>query len=131
MHGDASTRRTRAVAHTTLYRAVVAGKLPRPDTLTCTDCGGPAREYDHYLGYAPEHRLSVQPVCRGCHNKRAWDRGERLRPPPKSERTCIVCGEPVPKWRTTRCNRCRLYLATHGVERPLDTRKGDPRYRKH
>lgn len=49
--------------------AITAGKLPRPDTLKCHYCPEQAEQYHHYLGYEPEHRLDVVPVCRICHNK--------------------------------------------------------------
>jgi hypothetical protein len=52
-------------------------KIPHPKTLLCSDCGGPAVEYDHYLGYEREHWLDVQPVCRRCHHQRGYKRGER------------------------------------------------------
>jgi hypothetical protein len=51
--------------------------LPRASDVPCHDCGhvyavgsDPRHEYDHYLGYAPEHRESVQAVCIPCHVKR-------------------------------------------------------------
>jgi len=51
-------------------------RLPRPNDLPCTDCGhiwseGERRhEYDHHLGYAAEHHLSVEAVCTTCHHAR-------------------------------------------------------------
>jgi len=51
-------------------------------TYTCAQCGrlcgwchayatGERRhEYDHYLGYAPEHHEHVQAVCTTCHGAR-------------------------------------------------------------
>jgi len=50
--------------------AVRAGRMTPVTALTCTDCGEPAQQYDHYLGYEPEHYLSVQAVCRRCHGQR-------------------------------------------------------------
>ena len=47
-------------------RAVISGKLPRPDTLQCS-CSKQAEQYHHYLGYKPKHRLDVIPVCKKCH----------------------------------------------------------------
>lgn len=63
---------------------VDVGLLPDPNTLPCTDCGhvhsGDRRhEYDHHLGYAAEHQLSVEAVCSGCHGKRTSVRGETKR----------------------------------------------------
>ena len=55
---------------------VRTGHRPHPNTLPCTDCGhrwapGERRhEYDHHLGYAPEHHYDVEPVCTPCHAKR-------------------------------------------------------------
>ena len=53
-------------------QAIKQGKLPHPTTLTCADCGAVATSYDHYLGYAPEHWLDVQPVCDRHNGVRAW-----------------------------------------------------------
>jgi hypothetical protein len=56
--------------------AVRFGRMPYPNTLPCKDCGhvwapGQRRhEYDHHLGYAPEHHYDVEPVCTLCHAKR-------------------------------------------------------------
>jgi hypothetical protein len=59
---------------------IAVGLLPEPDDLACCDCrhlGGDRRhEYDHYLGYAPEHHEHVQAVCSKCHRRRAVERGE-------------------------------------------------------
>ena len=56
------------------------GLLPDPNAVPCTDCEhlGPERrhEYDHHLGYAPEHHEDVEPVCAPCHNDRTVQRGE-------------------------------------------------------
>lgn len=55
---------------------VRTGRRPHPNSLPCTDCGhvwfkGERRhEYDHHLGYAPEHHLDVEPVCTTCHHAR-------------------------------------------------------------
>lgn len=69
--------------HTHLYLAGQAvalaiheGRLLHPTKLPCTDCGaawrrnGPRHEYDHHVSYAPEHYLSVEPVCKPCHTQR-------------------------------------------------------------
>ena len=53
-------------AQKAVNNAITAGKLPRPDTLKCT-CKGPAKEYHHHKGYAPEHWFDVVPKCTGCH----------------------------------------------------------------
>lgn len=55
---------------------VESGRLPRPNSLPCFDCGhryadGERRhEYDHYLGYDAEHHYHVQAVCTTCHGRR-------------------------------------------------------------
>lgn len=74
---DGDKRQARARTN----HAVQTGLLPSPAMLPCTDCGhvtdGKRRhEYDHYLGYAAEHQLTVQAVCSRCHHER-----ERRRTP--------------------------------------------------
>lgn len=59
-------------AHRRVALAVRSGRIPRPALLRCTDCGRPAAHYDHHRGYAPEHALSVQPVCVACHWQRTY-----------------------------------------------------------
>ena len=54
-------------ARTAVGNAIKAGALPHPTTLNCV-CGHFAREYHHHLGYAPEHRLDVIPMCIQCHH---------------------------------------------------------------
>jgi hypothetical protein len=50
--------------------AVLAGHLPPVKARRCADCEGPAAVYHHHSGYAPEHWLSVEPLCRKCHHRR-------------------------------------------------------------
>lgn len=61
-------------ARSAVSYAVRMGRLPRASAVLCTDCGhlGSDRrhEYDHYLGYEPEHHLHVEPVCTTCHADR-------------------------------------------------------------
>lgn len=45
---------------------IFKGKLAHPKTLECTDCGEPARLYDH-RNYVPE---AIEPVCHGCNIRR-------------------------------------------------------------
>ena len=47
--------------------AVKKGILPPVKTLTCVDCGKPARVYEHRDYNKP---LEVEPVCNGCNIKR-------------------------------------------------------------
>jgi hypothetical protein len=55
---------------------VEQGLIPRPGALPCTDCGhrvgdtARRHEYDHHLGYAPEHHERVEAVCSVCHGAR-------------------------------------------------------------
>ena len=55
-------------AKVAVYNAVHSGKLPYPNTLKCVKCGKQAQQYHHYKGYAKEHWLDVQPVCKICHS---------------------------------------------------------------
>lgn len=54
-------------ARNKVNNAVAGGKLPRASTFSCVNCGGPAKDYHHHKGYAPEFWLDVVPVCRACH----------------------------------------------------------------
>ena len=47
--------------------AIRNGSLPAPHILKCQQCGGPAQQYHHFLGYDQAHFLSVIPLCRQCH----------------------------------------------------------------
>jgi len=73
----------RELARGVVNRSVLAGRLPAANTLPCSDCGhvitpeSPRRhEYDHFLGYEPEHQLDVQAVCTLCHADR--EKGRRV-----------------------------------------------------
>jgi len=57
-------------AHAAVAWAIRNGHLPPVSDEICQDCGGTAREYHHDKGYAPEHRLSVVPLCAPCHRRR-------------------------------------------------------------
>ena len=57
-------------AHQAVAKAVRLGQLPSHASCLCLDCGQPATAYHHYLGYAPEHWLDVQPLCETCHHTR-------------------------------------------------------------
>jgi hypothetical protein len=54
-------------ARRVMYRTILAGKFPKPDTFHCVVCGGQASEYHHHIGYALENALAVMPVCKPCH----------------------------------------------------------------
>ena len=51
-----------------VHKAIKQGQIPAmsPDT-KCVDCGKPARDYEHRYYSRP---LDVEPVCRGCNQKR-------------------------------------------------------------
>ena len=69
-------RPERETARYEVNLAVRYGRLPRANDVPCTDCahtwksGERRHEYDHHLGYEPEHRLHVQAVCTLCHADR-------------------------------------------------------------
>jgi len=51
-----------------VFKAVARGDLPRLDgTITCVDCGKPAKVYEHRDYDRP---LDVSPVCISCNVKR-------------------------------------------------------------
>lgn len=53
-----------------INNAIRAGRLAPAWHFLCEVCHNErASEYHHFLGYAPEHRLDVIPVCRTCHKK--------------------------------------------------------------
>jgi hypothetical protein len=83
------------------------------------DCGAPARDYDHYLGYAVIHHLDVEPVCHSCNIKRGFARGEFRSRKGQGQKTfaCRVCGREEGPFRHGRCNRCRQYFDVHGADR--------------
>src|SRR5215831_16696013 len=66
----------RLQARACVNRMVRTGRLPRPDAMVCVDFGSRARIYDHYLGYAAEHHVDVEPVCDNCDGVRRSSRGE-------------------------------------------------------
>lgn len=94
-------------AHKAVRLAVMRGLLPVVSSQACVDCGGQAAEWDHHLGYAPEHRLSVQPRCRTCH-KRRHARTYRE----NWSGTCLSCGAELrareigllPKYCSLKCS---------------------------
>lgn len=57
--------------------AVKTGRMPRPNSLPCVDCGhvwvpGERRhEYDHHRGYSQARMLDVVAVCTTCHARRS------------------------------------------------------------
>jgi len=67
-------------ARSRINHDVKLGIIPHPNDLACVDCGhiGDDRrhEYDHRLGYEPEHHYEVDAVCSACHHRRADARHE-------------------------------------------------------
>lgn len=58
-----------AQATSALRHACDSGKVKKPDS--CADCGEISKvEGHHFLGYAMEHYLVVEWLCRLCHCKR-------------------------------------------------------------
>jgi hypothetical protein len=57
-------RAVKAINH-----AIRAGKLSPQSAYHCRYCREQAEQYHHHLGYAPEHWLDIQPVCKICHRK--------------------------------------------------------------
>lgn len=47
--------------------ATKRGHIAKARDCPCGACGGAAEQYHHLLGYETEHRLSVIPLCRKCH----------------------------------------------------------------
>jgi ssDNA-binding Zn-finger/Zn-ribbon topoisomerase 1 len=111
-------QRTKANARATIKNDIRAGKLPKASIFPCTDCGGPAREYDHHLGYEREHWRDVQPVCSRCNKLRAVARGEVPSLPPVV--ICRNCGREEPAKRSRRglCCACMSWLRKYGTPRP-------------
>lgn len=99
-------------AHAAVYNAKQRGDLLEPEEHWCADkCGRRAREYDHYLGYAKANWLSVEPVCKACHNERTQARMGRIAQLPR----CEGCGHQItnndPR---VMCTPCVDKFHTHG-----------------
>lgn len=70
---DADKRHARAA----LRHLVQTGVFPKARQFRCVDCGEPAEEWDHHLGYEPRFALTVLPRCKKCHNAQPhWIRTE-------------------------------------------------------
>lgn len=54
-------------ARKAVFNAVESGKLPPPDTLTCS-CKRPAEEY-HHIDYVSKGGLNVVATCIECHEE--------------------------------------------------------------
>ena len=90
-------------ARARVQQAIEAGRLSRPTTLTCVDCGKPATEYDHRDHKAP---LVVEAVCHRCNLKRGPADGHSRE---IIIVDCIRCGY---RWRPRKsvvkiCARCK------------------------
>lgn len=62
--------KSKILARICVREEIRKGNMPPAKLLQCFDCGKPANEYDHHLGYNEAHWLSVQPVCYSCHKHR-------------------------------------------------------------
>lgn len=58
-------RPERIAARAAVYALVRKGIIERPPI--CQKCGMPKPDAHHFLGYAPEHWLSIEWLCRKCH----------------------------------------------------------------
>lgn len=56
-----------ALAHSRLFEAIKAGKLPKAATHNCAQCSNQASDYHHHNGYGDGRELDVIPLCRSCH----------------------------------------------------------------
>ena len=85
-------------AHAAVQAAIAVGTLPPLNQTVCVGCGAASRAYHHHKGYAPEHWLSVEPLCPRCHRRR-HSRGRRpfvaklLRFPRRLEDTLAALAE--------------------------------------
>jgi hypothetical protein len=81
-------------AHGMVVCAIRQGLLPKLDgTIACTDCGAPAKEYDHRDYGRP---LDVQPVCRSCNKARGtaiWPSREHYNFPKIGEKKADIWGD--------------------------------------
>jgi hypothetical protein len=72
IHHQRNPEKVRAQAE--VSKAIRHGELIRPEQ--CENCGRTCKpQAHHHLGYAKEHWLHVQWLCRSCHN--AADRAQR------------------------------------------------------
>lgn len=100
-------------ARQAVQQAIASGAFPHPTKLRCVDCGEPAQEYDHFLGYAEQCWLIVHPVCIPCHGKRPRSPRDTGRPLPSPfYRVCADCGfkkrvqgPNSGEWRCTECRK--------------------------
>jgi len=62
------TRAMESVRH-----AIKSGRLSKPTTNPCFNCGNKANVYHHYLGYKRINYLDVRALCFSCHVRAHWD----------------------------------------------------------
>jgi len=68
MAAEIEGRKKRGNAGYQVAKAIREGVLPKLDgSISCVDCGKPARDYEHRDYNYP---LQVEPVCRGCNRRR-------------------------------------------------------------
>ena len=83
-----------------LARIATRSRLGKASAHPCFICGDTASDWDHFRGYLGEDRFRVIPVCRACHWKLVWARGEHHSPPScthgkGSKRHCRICKREV------------------------------------
>lgn len=89
-------------AHYAVASAVARGQMLAATSLACAQCGGRARQYHHHLGYAPEHRLAVIPLCSSCHTKAHFPRRPRSSAPERKVQAPWPAGTAGKPLRTLR-----------------------------
>ena len=62
-------------AHRAVSHAIRDGRLTSARRHRCAKCGCWAESWHHYRGYQPEHWLTVEPLCRPCHDLADGRRG--------------------------------------------------------
>ncbi len=58
----------KCAARAAINNAITLGRIRPVNSLFCV-CGQIAKQYHHYLGYAPEHYFDVVAFCVPCHRK--------------------------------------------------------------
>jgi hypothetical protein len=59
----------KVAARNAVRSAKKRGDLKPARNCLCSYCGHQAHDYHHYKGYAPEHHLTVVPICKVCHQR--------------------------------------------------------------
>ncbi len=99
-----------------VHSFVKIGKIKKATEYFCVDCGKPAKEFDHYLGYKELYHYAVMPVCIACHKKRKTvsiegvNECHRVRDGSvviyAPERKCRKCSLELKKYQKAYCSEC-------------------------